>query len=50
MPWEQPTLEGLEGFNNFLGQITPYLLPVALILFMGGILVFIGKRVYVAVS
>jgi len=50
MSWETSVLSGFEGLNSFWGQVTPYLFPVLLIIFIGSLFVFIGKGVAGRVS
>lgn len=50
MSWQDPIVSGFAGLNSFFGQITPFLLPMLLVLFVGVTLVFLGKRVVGAVS
>ena len=50
MSWENPTLDAFEGFNQLMGQVAPYLFPILLILFIGSLVVFIGKKVVGTVS
>jgi len=48
--WEEPVIDGLKGLNQWFGQLNPYLLPILLILFIGGLMVFLAKKVVVTVS
>jgi len=48
--WEDPVIGGLQGLNQWFGQLNPYLLPILLILFIGGLMVFLAKKVVVTVS
>jgi hypothetical protein len=50
VPWEQPIVDGFKGLDSFFGYVSPYLLPILLIIFIGGLLVYAGKRLVVAVS
>jgi hypothetical protein len=50
MAWEDPVIGGFAGLNSFFGQVTPYLLPIVLVLFLAGTLLLIGRRAMAAVS
>lgn len=43
--WIEPMNNALEGFNAFLGQVTPSLMWIGLILFIGFTIVFVTKKV-----
>jgi hypothetical protein len=48
--WEQPIVDGLAGMGSFLGAVSPYLFPILILLFIGGLLVGIAKSIGYAVS